>query len=153
MRIRTSFLCAFPLLIGIVGCSGKVVTVDDLAGTWVITEQSKTVLPVDSRKGAGKLLLRGNGEFIAEEVPGELLYSPPGVNDTVPTSGAGSWEIRKVDGSPALLLTFKAFSRPSGRTAPTAAHILIDNDWRDTVLYFFTGDPDQGGRIDFEKMK
>jgi hypothetical protein len=153
MLMRTSFLCALLLLMGSVGCSRKAVTVGDIAGTWVMTKESKATLPVDLRNGRGKLSLRSNGEFVAEELPGELLYSPPGVNNTAPASGAGTWKLEEADGSTALQLSFTAITSPNGHTVPYGSLIFIDNDWSETGLYFFLGDPDQGGRIEFAKVK
>jgi len=149
MLTRTSFVLAILLLLGSVGCSGKVVTVDDLAGTWVMTKESKEMLPV-ARRGSGKLSLRSDGEFVAQELPAELVD----VESTPTVSGTGTWQIRKVDGSAALLLTFNAFTSPGGQqTVPFRTLVFIDNDWGKPAPYFFLGDPDQGGRINFERAK
>jgi len=129
------------------------VTVDGLAGTWVISKGSKAILPVESGKANGRLSLARDGGFVAEGIPGELLYSPPGVKNTAPVSGSGTWKLHEVDGSPALLLAFDVFMPPNEKMPRSETQIFIDNEWREITLYFFLGDPDQGGRVELERVK
>lgn len=66
---------AFLVMFGMLGC--KDVHSGDLAGSWILADTSRRVLPAELQKAEAKLVLDANGTFAASELPG-LLYSPPG---------------------------------------------------------------------------
>ena len=121
MRALTLLLGCLILLLGLAGCDGKDLGTDSFVGTWAVTSSSKALLPAESQRVPGRLSFAGNGEFISEAVPGELLYSMPGMNSAAPVSGTGIWKVHKLDGNTALLLTFQTASEtlimPSGGTS------------------------------------
>jgi hypothetical protein len=119
----------------------------------VITEESRSLLPLESRRAGGRLILKKNGDFVSEGIPGELLYSTPGAQNAAPASGTGTWRLGEVDGDDAIFLTFHAIVGPTEYEAPSETQLLVDKDWHETVLYFFLGDPDEGERVDFKKVR
>ena len=81
-----------------------------------------------------------------------MLYSMPGMNSAAPVSGTGVWKVHKLDGNTALLLTFQNITAPRGYEVPNSTELLVDDLLRETTLYFFLGDPDQGKRVEFRKV-
>jgi hypothetical protein len=151
--MRVSISSALVCLIAVVGCGGLDQTANDFVGSWAVTKDSRSVLPVESRQADGKLTLAKNGEFVSYGVPGELLYSMPGMNAAIPVSGVGTWRLGKVDNNAAILLTFRSIDGATEYKVPNGTQLLIDNLGRQTVLYFFLGDPDGGKRVDFRKIE
>jgi len=60
-------------LLGMMSCKG--VQPGDLAGTWVLKDDARRVLPAELRKASGKIVLDANGTFVAFDMPG-LFYFP-----------------------------------------------------------------------------
>ena len=89
---------------------------------------------------------------LSEGIPGALLYSSPGMNNTAPISGSGTWKLHEVHGNPALLLAFDVFMPPN-EMPQSETQIFIENEWHEITLYSFLGDPDQGGRVELERVK
>ncbi len=152
-RLRALLVSALLCLTVLAGCGGRDPTTDDLVGPWIITEESRSILPVESRAASGKLTLERNGNFVSEGLPGELLYSMPGMNRATPVSGTGTWKLGKVDSDAAILLTFRAINGPTEYKVPNGTQLLIDNLGRKTVLYFFLNDPDAGKKVDLRKVE
>jgi hypothetical protein len=150
MRACTLLSSALLSLTLLIGC-GRDLTANDLVGTWAVTDESR--LSLESRRAGGKLILKKTGEFISVGVPGELLYSMPGMTRPALVSGTGTWKLGKVDSDLVLLLTFCAINGPTELKVPNGTQMSIDNHRHETVLYFFPGDPDGGKRIDFKKLQ
>ena len=152
MRPRATLLGCLILLLGLAGCDGKDLATDSFVGTWAVTSGSKALLPAESQRRPGELAFAGDGRFSSEAIPGELLYSMPGMHSAEPVSGTGTWRVHKLDGNTALLLTFHNITTPNGYQVPNSTELLVDNLTRETTLYFFLGDPDQGKRVEFRKI-
>jgi len=152
-RLCPPFWGALLCVVSLVGCNGKEPTENDMLGTWAVTDESRSILPAESRQVRAKLTLKRNGEFVSDGVPPELLYSMPGMASAAPVSGTGTWKLGKVDGELALLLTYRAIDGPTEFKVPNGTRLLMDTHPDETELYFFLGDPDQGKRVDFRKLK
>ena len=145
--------CVLACLIALVGCGGKHISETDLVGTWVPTAESRSILLPRAPETGAKLVLNQSGDFRSEGLPGELLYSLPGMAHPAAVSGTGTWKIRKVDGEAALLLTFTTIAGPNDFKVPNGTQLLISGNGPRLLLYFFMDDPDQGNRIDFERLR
>jgi len=108
---------------------------------------------METRQARGKLSLSKTGEFTSEELPREMLYSMPGMTHMPTISGTGTWRLGRVGGDLALLLTFRAISGPTELKVPNGTQLMVYSGWRKITLYFFLGDPDEGKRVDFEKLQ
>jgi hypothetical protein len=62
-------------LLAVLGC--KSTQSSDLAGTWVIKDDSRRILPTKLQNASGKLVLSANGTFAASDMPG-LFTLPDG---------------------------------------------------------------------------
>lgn len=127
---------------GMLGC--KSVQPSDIAGTWVMKDDSRRVLPTELRKASGKIVLDANGTFVASDVPG-LFYFPEHHAAQL-ESGTGAWKLVSREGKQQVQLDFQTIA-----------------DWKDALpygtqldvskgsLYYFFGDADEGRRVSFEK--
>jgi RHS repeat-associated protein len=144
--------CVLACLFALVGCGSKQISESDLVGAWVPTEESRTFLSPRSLDTGVELVLSPSGDFRSKGIPGELLYSLPGMAHSGPVSGNGTWKIGKVDGEAALLLTFTTIAGPNDFKVPNGTQLLISGNDSRALLYFFMGDPDQGKRVDFHRL-
>jgi hypothetical protein len=152
MRMRAGFLVVLLCLV-LVNCDGRDPSTNDFVGTWTMTDDAQLAFPAMHKQARGKIVLSKSGEFVSDDVPGEMLYSMPGMAPVVQISGTGTWKLGRVDGDLVLLLTFRTIRTQSDLKVPNGTQLLIDKGWHETVLYFFIGDPDGGKRVDFRKRK
>lgn len=129
-------------VLGMLGCRN--VQPGDLSGTWVMKDMSRSVLPLELQKASAKIVLGGNGTFIASDVPG--LFYVPGRHAAELNSGTGVWRLVSREGKQQVQLDFQAIA-----------------DWKDALpygtqldlsggaLFYFLGDADEGRRVAFEK--
>ena len=59
---RPFWIAILASLLGVLGCKG--VQSGDLAGTWVMKDDSRRVLPHDLQQASGKIALDENGSFV-----------------------------------------------------------------------------------------
>jgi hypothetical protein len=101
------------------------------------------------QKAVARIVLSPDGRFVASELPG-LLYLPPG---RIPlNSGTGTWRLVLRENRQEVQLDFEApaADKQSGRA--TTAFVDVSRGWSKADLSYFIGDPDQGHKIDFEKI-
>jgi len=132
------------------GCGAP--THSDLVGSWVMTDKSRPHLDIASRGGHGKITLKQTGEFLSDGFPSDLLYSMPGMHPAPPVTGNGTWKLAELDGEPAVWLSFEAIAGPTELEVPTGTPLLISGHGHRLTLYAFPDDPDQGNRIEFQKV-
>jgi hypothetical protein len=128
-------------LIAMVGCKG--LQPNDLAGTWLIHNASRSNLPPALQEAPAKIVLNANGTFVAYEVPGLFEFEGHPMRLE---SGRGAWRLVSGDGGLRVRLNFQAIE-----------------DWKDGVPYgtqlvvsrnslsYYLGDPDEGREISFER--
>ncbi|HEY1209622.1 MAG TPA: hypothetical protein VGE85_09655 [Terracidiphilus sp.] len=128
------------LLFGVTGC--RKVTPTDLAGTWTITEDSRTILSASTRNASPKIVLWPNGQFVANDLP---VFTIPPEQEKV-GNGRGEWKIISEHGRQQLLLIF---SERNGVTQQGGYGYPLDFDigYSTLGLYYYLGDPDEGRRI------
>jgi hypothetical protein len=129
-------------LLGMLGCKG--VQPSDLAGTWVMKDDARRVLPAELRKASGKIVLDANGTFVASDMPG--LFYFPGRHAAQLESGTGVWKLVSREGKQQLQLDFKTIAGWKD-SLPYGTQLDVS---RGSLFYFF-GDADEGRRISFEK--
>jgi len=141
-----------PLLLfiwlGVQGC-GTVQT-SELAGTWVVTEQTRQdILPASEQSSVTRIVLESNGTFSAYDLPGELLYAPPKFTGHL-VSGSGTWKLEQLEGRHRVLLKFHTIE--TGELSYLYdAPLTVSKGLSGIRLYFFQGDPDEGRRVELEK--
>jgi len=142
---------AILLFFGTLGCGRLRVTASDLAGTWVVTDESRQrFLPAAHQKAAARIVLDANGTFAASEIPEDLLYGPPEVGVRLIT-GSGAWRLESREGRQYVQLEFKTIPAGQRGNVPYATMLSVSKGWSTIKLFYFQGDADQGRRIAFEK--
>jgi len=136
---------------GLLGCNNAKPI--DITGTWAVTDQSRQrFLPASQRGAAAKIVLDSNGTFVASELPEDLLYGPPEVNERLVT-GSGFWKLVSNEGRQQVQLQFNAITAGQRGNVPYGTQLHVSTRLGSTVgLYYFQGgDADQGRRIAFER--
>ena len=131
-------LCLFAAA----ACNHSSPTGRDLAATWTIAEESWSLLSSEYRAEKVSLSLRSDGTFDAVDLPGELLYIEKPARDSV-VSGSGRWELKREE----LTLDFTETNHAPRSTYRTS--MLVEGDQQNPLLYYYSGDPDEGRRIYF----
>ena len=133
------------------GCNSDVKP-DKLAGTWLMTTESRAYLPPEVTKSSGKIVLDSNGHFTASDLPEEMRQygSRPEVRLD---SGIGLWRLAFWDGAQHVQLEFQQLSI-KGRQDQHAYGfpLIVSKGWSGTTLYYSLGDPDDARRVIFEKQ-
>lgn len=138
---------ALLLFVGIAGC--KSVQPRDLAGTWVISDASRQVLPPELKTDLAKIVLNRDGTFVASAMPG-LFYFPQSRPARL-ESGNGAWELVSREGKQQIQLVFHAIADWNTTDLPYGTPLEVSRGWSAMSLYYFIGDPDEGRRIEFER--
>ena len=94
------------LFFGLLGC--RSVRPTDLPGTWVITDTSRRVLPIELQTAWAKIVLDKNGTFIASNMPGFFYF--PKRDDSHLDSGSGVWKLVSIEGEQQLQLEFQTIA-------------------------------------------
>jgi hypothetical protein len=134
-------LIALLLSVGMLGCNR--VQTSDLAGTWVIRDASRQVLPAELQKASAKIILGANGAFVASEVPG--LFYFPGRHAAQLESGSGVWKLVSRADKQQVQLDFQAIAGWKD-ALPYGTQLDVS---RGSLFYF--GDADEGRRVVFER--
>jgi hypothetical protein len=141
---------ALFLIFGLAGCNNAKLTAGDIKGTWVLTEDSRKHLPVSLRQATGQIVIHEKGDFDAVQLPGDLLWLPPGGEAKLVT-GSGVWAIDYGDGAQQLRLGFRKISEEKDRPPLSETKLYFSDAHPPTLMFYFRGDPDEGFRIEFEK--
>jgi hypothetical protein len=139
------------LCLALVGCSAA--TPAEIAGTWVVTNESRQrLLPPSQRNANATITLNENGSFVAEELPEDLLYGPPDVADRLVT-GNGVWKIVSREGRQLVDLDFRLITAGQRGKVPfgTSLHVSTGLGSSTSLYYFQAGDADLGRMVTFEK--
>jgi hypothetical protein len=136
------FLC-----FGILGC--KTVQPGDLTGTWQMKDSSRQVLPPELQKASPKIVLDANETFIVSDIPG--LFYFPGSRPALLESGIGVWKLVSREGKQQVQLDFHAIADWKETDLPYGTQLEVTKGWSAVSLFYFLGDADERGRIDFEK--
>jgi hypothetical protein len=143
---------AIFLLFGMLGC--KSVQPNELAGTWVMKDTSRQVLPTELQKASAKLVLDGNGTFSASELPEELPPAPPydmKQRRVRLDTGTGVWKLVSREGKQQMQLNFHTMAGSKEGDVPYGTQMNVATGWSAVSLYYFLGDADEGRRVSFEK--
>ena len=135
------------LLLGMLGC--KSVESSDLAGTWVMKDASRQVLPAGLQKASAKIVMASNGTFLASDIPAIFYF--PGQHEARLEPGSGDWRVVSREAGQQVQLNFREIRDWNKKELPFGAQLDVSRAWTSTTLSYFVGDPDQGKRIDFEK--
>jgi hypothetical protein len=132
---------------GVVACRDY--TPVDFEGVWVISTESREKLSTDFENAAGRMIFDRNGQFVAAEVPSDLLY-PDG---SYRVSGSGIWKFdpRIDDDIIQLNFTEITIGKQGGLPYGTQLNISRCIGVTDVRLFYFRGDPDSGQRIEFQR--
>lgn len=145
-------LIALLLLFGMLGC--KSVQPNELAGTWVMKDTSRQVLPTELQKASAKIVLDANGSFAASELPEELPSPPPydmKQRRVRLDTGGGVWKLVSREGKQQVQLDFHEMAGSKEGGVPYGTQMDIAKGWSAVSLYYFLGDADEGGRVSFER--
>jgi hypothetical protein len=134
--LKRSKVSILMILVGMLGCDR--IQPRDISGTWVIADNSRRVLPAELQRASSRIILNGDGSFVASELPG-LFYSPR------LESGTGTWK-RTSEGNEKIQLNFQTIAAWK-EALPYGTQLNVS----DGSLYYFLGDPDEGRRVSFEK--
>lgn len=138
----------FLLLCVSLGCNK--VNPSDLVGTWTVDDSSRHRLPVDLQKASARMVLNANGSFTASDMPG-MFYVPPGPARL--ESGRGVWKLVSPSGAQQVQLTFQEIMNQKEINVPYGTQLNISSGWFEITLYYSLGDPDEGRRVDLDKVK
>ena len=144
-RILTTVMLLF---FGVLGCQN--VKSSEVTGTWVVTDKSRQRFFPAAQKASMKIVLDGDGSFVASEVPEDLLYEPRGSGNGLVT-GSGVWKLSSRDGRQQVGLEFLAITVGQRRRVPYGTQLNVSGGKSSVALYYFQGDPDQARRIEFKK--
>ena len=137
-------------LLSILGCKG--VQPSDVAGTWVIKDSSRNLLPPELQRATATIVLDANGTFIASEIPEELPPAPPyDVKDRKfrMNTGSGDWKLVSSEGKQQVQLNFRTLQ--GNINVPFGTQMEVSTGWSSPNLYYFLGDADEGRRISLVK--
>jgi hypothetical protein len=141
-------LLIVTLVHGTTSC--QTVKSQELTGTWVISMTSRQrFLSAEQQNIAGTIILNADGNFVAEELPKDLLYRKPIGGLSV--SGSGVWKLIDDGGVQRILLEFRAITEGQQDTLPFGTLLNVSSGFSRTTLNYFQGDADLGRRVDFEK--
>ncbi len=146
--IRFRPLAAFVLL-GLLGCQRPKLSSDEVAGIWVMKEESRRVLPTTLNKISARIVFSGNGTFIASEMP--CLLSAGRCQEEL-DAGSGRWKLTYVDGVQEVQIDFYAITGGNTRLpVPYGTQLEISKPRSNVTLQYYLGDPEEGRRLEFEK--
>jgi hypothetical protein len=149
MKLRALLLCA---LVGVFafGCQRWWVKIEDIPGTWTISEDSRQRLAPEFQKAAGTFVFRSDKTFAATEVPAEIFYGTAEKPRLI--TGTGTWDLSGSNGAQNIYLSLKTAEPPPPIRLPGDSFLLYTErkDSKVTVFYFL-GDPDLGRKVIFEK--
>lgn len=129
------------MLIALVGC--KNVEPGDLAGTWMLEDASRQVLPPELQKAPAKIVLNANGTFVASAIPG--LFEFPG-HPMQLEAGRGVWQLVSREGERHVQLNFQVIENWKDGL-PYGTQLFVSKG----SLVYFLGDPDEQRGVAFQK--
>jgi len=129
---------ALPLLLLAFACEREI-ALSDLPGTWTLTRDSREGRPAEARARGSSLVLRANGTFTAQEIPGEIFDQGPGF-----ITGNGRWLMSRRG----LRLDLLTVANGDRTKVPFSTHFRAAG----ATLRYFVGDPDDFKTIEFEKV-
>ncbi len=141
--VAAVLLFCFALL----GC--RDVTPAEVAGTWVMNEGSRDVLPAGLKDASPQIVLKADGSFVASGLPAFLAF--PGHRDERLESGRGKWRLVREEWSQQVQLDFYEIADWPHNELPFGAQLNVSGGWSAPSLYYFLGDPDAGKRVDLER--
>lgn len=137
-------------LLGMLGC--KSVQPSNLAGTWVMKDSSRQVLPTELQNASPKVVLDANGTFVASEMPEELPPTPPydvKRRNVRLDTGSGVWKLVSREGKQQVQLNFQTME--GNKDVPYGTQLDVSQEWSAMSLYYFLGDADEGHRVSLER--
>ena len=137
------------LFFAMLGC--KTVQSNDLAGTWIMKDSSRQVLPPELQKASPKIVVDVNGTFVVSDMPG--LFYFPGRRAARLESGNGVWKLVSREGKQQVQLDFRVIANWKEANFPYGTQLDVTRGWSAVTLFYFLGDADEGRRIDFEKSR
>lgn len=142
---------ALMLCFGLFGCRG--VTPSDVAGTWVVKDESRKLFLTEiQQKAVAKIMLNANGTFFASEIPADILYAPEKAGVGI-VSGNGVWKLIAVQSRQLIQLNFEKVTAGKLKEIPFGTQLNVsDGSAHIRLFYFQGGDADQGRRIEFERV-
>jgi hypothetical protein len=149
-HLRLFQASAIVLMSTLLGCSR--VQPEQIAGTWILKDSSRSVLPANLRRGTPRIVLDKDGTFVASDVP--ALFEFPGHRDARLESGKGEWRIASTHGNPEVRLDFKEIDQWNPNELPYGTQLRIAQGVLSKVtLFYFLGDPDEGRIVSFERRE
>ncbi|HWR13873.1 MAG TPA: hypothetical protein VN577_03535 [Terriglobales bacterium] len=140
---------ALLALVGVLGCNRANIAAGDLAGTWVMKQGSREVLPSPLKNASPRILLQKDGTFIASEMPGLLYGDQRGANLD---AGTGTWKLVSREGRQEIQVNFYSITAGSTQLpVPYGTQIMVSKPWSTVNMEYYIGDQDQGVRIELEK--
>jgi hypothetical protein len=141
-------------LSAMLGCNSEVKP-EQIAGTWLMTTESRGYLPPETTKASGasgKIVLDSNGHFTASEVP-EEIHQYGAKPEVRLNSGAGSWRLAPWNGAQHVLLEFQQLStKGSQEQRPYGLPLTVEKGLSGITLYYSLGDPDEARRATYERQ-
>jgi hypothetical protein len=147
---KRALIVALLPLCALAACAG--VSASAITGTWVVTQESRTNLPATIRTAVGTLVLHDDGSFRATEVPAEMLYDSERAGAAL-VSGSGSWTLDSGRYQQKLHLEFQTITEGPPATLPYGTDLAVSGGLFTVTIGYSRGDPDQGKRVAFKKLK
>lgn len=123
---------------------------EELTGTWSLTPASSKFLMEKGTKAGGTLIFKSDETFVAEGLPGSLVFAATIGDYGKIVSGRGRWRLTRDQGQRIVNLRFEEMN-PSERPLPLETYLIIDRTSRRFFLYYYFDSEDTGLRVEFEK--
>ncbi len=136
------------LFVGLFGCRQPQVTQKELVGSWIVVNSPKNSAQ-QAYGNSSRIILNGDGNFFATDLPGDLVFLPP-EGATRLVTGNGVWKLSSREGEQEIQLEFHVMSGKEGSIRfGTRMHISMTKTG--PVLFYYRGDPGEGLRIELRK--
>jgi hypothetical protein len=129
---------AFLLIVACSSC-GRGIARGDVVGAYSLDGAS-----------SARLLLREDGTFEANRIPGDVLYIQSPDKDRA-VSGTGNWML-DTKHQARVVLDFTRITEGAGSGVPFSTELDVTRRSGEVALYFFRGDPDENDRVYFQKQ-
>jgi len=147
------FIIIIALLLTMTGCNAPI-DAHDVAGTWVMKEESRKWLPPEIEKSMGKITMLADGTFAVYELPQNGYFDSGEYVDKWRTlSGSGKWKLLLNSGLQ-LYLWFNKISVENADDQDVSEGFQFGIlERRSTIYIYYYYDPTTGPeRIEFEKI-
>jgi hypothetical protein len=144
-------MCVLCIMSFVVGCTEEPVTVDEVVGAWVLSEDSREFLPSELFDAAPAMHFKRNGTFEFVEVP---RFEQSGLDYSVELMTCnGGWQLGSGQDAYAVDITIEHVLVGELPGTPYGTGLFFRRSDKGPELYRYRGDPDSNERIRYVRMK